>query len=77
MSASDASAAYDALAKAKPWPDDGSGMEKANLQKNFDAANQSGQIKGQGNRPISQWAVTGPWRAAVAYFKAHAAAIEA
>ena len=77
VSASDASAAYDALAKAKPWPDDGSGMEKANLQKNFDAANQSGQIKGQGNRPISQWAVTGPWRAAVAYFKAHSSAIEA
>jgi ABC-type nitrate/sulfonate/bicarbonate transport system substrate-binding protein len=77
VSASDASAAYDALAKAKPWPDDGSGMERASLQKNFDAANQSGQIKGQGDRPISQWAVTGPWQAAVTYFKAHAAAIEA
>jgi ABC-type nitrate/sulfonate/bicarbonate transport system substrate-binding protein len=76
-SASDASAAYDALAKAKPWPDDGSGMEKASLQKNFDAANQSGQIKGQGSRPLSQWAVIGPWQAAVTYFKAHAAAIEA
>ena len=76
VSASDASAAYDALAKARPWPDDGSGMDRASLQKNFSAANQSGQIKGQGNRPFSQWAVTGPWRAAVSYFKAHAAAIE-
>jgi NitT/TauT family transport system substrate-binding protein len=73
---SDASASYDALAKAQPWPDDGSGMETATLQKNFDAANQSGQIKGQGSRPQSQWAVTGPWKAAVDYFKAHAQAIE-
>jgi ABC-type nitrate/sulfonate/bicarbonate transport system substrate-binding protein len=76
VSTSDASASYDALAKAQPWPDDGSGMESASLQKNFDAANQSAQIKGQGNRPQSQWAVTGPWKAAVEHFKAHAKAIE-
>jgi ABC-type nitrate/sulfonate/bicarbonate transport system substrate-binding protein len=77
ISASDAAASYDALAKAQPWPDDGSGMETASLQKNYDAANQSGQIKGQGGRPMSQWAVTAPWKAAVDYFKAHTNAIEA
>jgi ABC-type nitrate/sulfonate/bicarbonate transport system substrate-binding protein len=76
VSQSDASAGYDALVKAQPWPDDGSGMEAAALQKNYDAANQSGQIKGLGNRPRSQWAVTGPWKAAVDYFKTHARAIE-
>jgi ABC-type nitrate/sulfonate/bicarbonate transport system substrate-binding protein len=76
VSQSDASASYDALAKAQPWPDDGTGMEAASLQKNYDAANQSGQIKGLGSRPQSQWAVTKPWQAAVDYFKAHAKAIE-
>jgi ABC-type nitrate/sulfonate/bicarbonate transport system substrate-binding protein len=76
VSQSDASASYDALAKAQPWPDDGTGMETAALQKNFDAANQAGQIKGLGSRPQSQWAVTGPWKAAVAYFKARTGAIE-
>ena len=76
ISESEAAASYDALAKAQPWPDDGSGMETATLQKNFDAANQAGQIKGQGSRPQSQWAVTGPWKAAVDYFKAHTKAIE-
>jgi ABC-type nitrate/sulfonate/bicarbonate transport system substrate-binding protein len=72
----DASAGYDALAKAQAWPADGTGMDTATLQKNFDAAKQSGQIKGQGDRPLSAWAVTGPWQAAVAYFKQHAKAIE-
>lgn len=73
----EASSGYDALAKAQPWPNDGSGMEAASLQKNFDAAKQAGQIKGQGDRPISDWAVTSPWTAAVAYYKAHAKAIQA
>jgi ABC-type nitrate/sulfonate/bicarbonate transport system substrate-binding protein len=72
----DASASYDALAKAQPWPADGTGMDTATLQKNFDASRQSGQIKGQGDRPLSAWAVTGPWKAAIAYFKQHAKAIE-
>jgi NitT/TauT family transport system substrate-binding protein len=76
LSQSDASASYDALAKAQPWPDDGTGMEAATLKMNYDAANQSGQIKGLGVRPQSQWAVTKPWQAAVDYFKAHAKAIE-
>lgn len=67
---------YDALAKASPWPADGTGMETASLQKNFDAAKASGQIKGQGDRPISDWAVTKPWEDAVAYYKAHSAAIQ-
>lgn len=73
----DASSGYDALAKAQPWPNDGSGMDTASLQKNFDAAKQSGQIKGQGDRPISDWAVTTPWTSAVAYYKQHAKAIQA
>ncbi len=77
VTADEASASYDALAKAQPWPNDGSGMETASLQKNFDAAKQSGQIKGQGDRPLSVWAVTGPWNAAVAYYKKHAQAIQA
>jgi ABC-type nitrate/sulfonate/bicarbonate transport system substrate-binding protein len=76
VSADEAGASYDALARAKPWPADGTGMEMSSLQKNFDAAKQSGQIKAQGDRPISQWAVTGPWTAAVAYFKQNARAIE-
>jgi len=76
VTADEASASYDALAKAAPWPADGTGMEMASLQKNFDAAKQSAQIKGQGDRPISQWAITRPWTDAVAYFKQHARAIE-
>jgi ABC-type nitrate/sulfonate/bicarbonate transport system substrate-binding protein len=72
----EASSGYDALAKAEPWPFDGTGMETASLQKNFDAAKQAGQIKGQGDRPLSDWAVTKPWEDAVAYFKAHAAVFE-
>jgi len=72
-----ASAGYDALAKAQPWPNDGTGMETAALQKNFDAAKQAGQIKGQGDRPLSQWAVTAPWTSAVAYYQKHAQAIQA
>jgi ABC-type nitrate/sulfonate/bicarbonate transport system substrate-binding protein len=76
VTADDASAGYDALAKAQPWPDDGSGMEQSTLQKNYDAAKQSGQIKGQGDRPISDWAVTGPWNAAISYYKKHASAIQ-
>ncbi len=76
ITSAEASSGYDALAKAQPWPFDGSGMDTATLQKNFDSAKKSGQIKGQGDRPISQWAVTKPWTDAVAYFKAHAAAFE-
>lgn len=72
----EASAGYDALAKAQPWPNDGSGMDSASLQKNFDAAKKAGQIKGQGDRPISDWAVTGPWNDAVSYYKSHAKAIQ-
>ncbi|HZV50286.1 MAG TPA: PhnD/SsuA/transferrin family substrate-binding protein [Candidatus Dormibacteraeota bacterium] len=74
---SQVAAGYDALARAQPWPDDGSGMSLSTLTKNFDAARQAGQIKGRGDRPISQWADIGPWQAAVKYFKAHAKAIEA
>lgn len=77
ITADEASVGYEALAKAQPWPADGTGMETANLQQNFDAANKSGQIKGQGNRPISDWLVSAPWTAAVAYFKKHPKAIEA
>lgn len=76
ISSSEAAAGYDALAKAQPWPDDGTGMETANLQKNFDSAKQAGQIKGQGDRPISDWAFTKPWTDAVAYMKKHQKAIE-
>lgn len=76
VTADQAASGYDALAKAQPWPADGTGMETASLQKNFDAAKQAGQIKGQGDRAISDWAVTGPWQAAVDYFKQHAQAIE-
>ncbi|MDE3111825.1 MAG: PhnD/SsuA/transferrin family substrate-binding protein [Chloroflexota bacterium] len=76
ITSAEASSGYDALAKAQPWPADGTGMETASLQKNFDAAKASGQIKGQGDRPIDQWAVMDPWVNAVAYFKTHASAIE-
>jgi len=74
LSAADAGDAYDALAKAQPWPDDGSGMDQPTLQKNFDAAKASDQIKGQGDRPIAQWLNSAPWDAAVKVFKAHASA---
>lgn len=77
VTADQAAAGYDALAKAQPWPNDGSGMDTAALQKNFDAAKQAGQIKGQGDRPLSQWAVTAPWTAAVSYYQKHAKAIQA
>lgn len=76
-SAQDVADGYDALAKAQPWPDDGSGMSRSTLSKNFDVAKQSGQIQGRGDRPYSQWADTAPWQAAVNYFHAHAGAIEA
>ncbi len=66
-----AAGAYDALAKASPWPDDGSGMETDTLQKNFDNAKQQGEIKGQGDRPLSQWANTDIWNQAVQVFKSH------
>jgi ABC-type nitrate/sulfonate/bicarbonate transport system substrate-binding protein len=71
-SEADAAAAYDALAQAKPWPDDGSGMDQDTLQKNFDNANQQGEIKGEGNRPINQWANVDIWNQAVQVFRSHA-----
>ncbi|MDE3077529.1 MAG: hypothetical protein KGJ86_19080, partial [Chloroflexota bacterium] len=71
VSPTEAAGGYDALAKAQPWPDDGSGMEQATLQQNYDAAKQAGQIKGQGNRPMSQWVDATPWNDAVKVFKAH------
>ena len=77
QSAQDVAAGYDALAKAQPWPDDGSGMSQSILRKNYDASKQAGQITGRGLRPISQWADTAPWQAAVSYFNAHRKAIEA
>jgi len=76
VSADQASAAYDALARAQPWPVDGSGMSLDTLQKNFDFAKQSGQIKGQGDRPISDWAFTGPWTSALQYYKGHSHTIQ-
>ncbi len=66
--------AYNALREAKPWPDDGTGMSLSVLTQNFEFAVRKGQIKGQGNRPVSQWAVTAPWDAAVAQFRSHESA---
>jgi ABC-type nitrate/sulfonate/bicarbonate transport system substrate-binding protein len=77
VTADDAAASYDALARAQPWPDDGTGMETSSLQKNFDAAKQAGQIKGQGDRPLTEWAVITPWTLALSYYKKHARAIQA
>jgi ABC-type nitrate/sulfonate/bicarbonate transport system substrate-binding protein len=71
-SESDASAAYDALAQATPWPDDGSGMEPDTLQKNFDNAKQQGEIKGLGDRTIDQWSNPEIWAQAVQVYKSHA-----
>lgn len=76
VTADEASSGYDALQKAQPWPVDGSGMTKGTLQKNFDAAKQSNQIKGQGDRPVSDWADLAPWTAALSYFQKHTKAIE-
>lgn len=76
VTADEASAGYDAIQKAQPWPVDGSGMTTATLQKNFDAAKQSNQIKGQGDRPISDWAEIALWTAALKYFQMHTRAIE-
>lgn len=69
--AADAAVAYAALAKAQPWPDDGSGMTKSTVQMNFTAAQSSGQIKGQGNRPISDWLDAAPFNAALQVFQQH------
>lgn len=74
QSDAEALAAYNALKQAKPWPDDGSGMSYAVLEKNYEVAKQKGQIKGEGNRPISQWGITVPWHAAVQQFKSHESA---
>ena len=70
----EAAGAYDAFKTAKPWPDDGSGMSLPMLKLNFDFAVNKGQIKGEGNRPVVEWAVVGPWNAAVKQFKGHEAA---
>jgi ABC-type nitrate/sulfonate/bicarbonate transport system substrate-binding protein len=70
----DANASYDALAKASPWPADGTGLELDTLQKNFDVNKTNGQIKGTGDRPLAQWYDAQPWTDAVAYFKAHSSA---
>ncbi|HEV2249579.1 MAG TPA: PhnD/SsuA/transferrin family substrate-binding protein [Candidatus Limnocylindria bacterium] len=74
VTAADASASYDALAKAAPWPADGTGLEQDTLQKNFDVNKTNGQIKGAGDRPETQWFAAKPWTDAVAYFKAHSSA---
>ncbi|MHB8630530.1 MAG: ABC transporter substrate-binding protein [Candidatus Limnocylindria bacterium] len=74
VSAADAGAAYDAIQKASPWPTDGTGVETATLQKQFDVAKTRGQIKGQGDRPVAQWLDATPWTDAVAWFKAHPSA---
>jgi ABC-type nitrate/sulfonate/bicarbonate transport system substrate-binding protein len=66
--------AYNALKQSKAWPDDGSGMEFPVLEKNFEFAKQKGQIKGQGDRSIGQWAITVPWNEAVKQFKSHESA---
>lgn len=73
-SLADASAGYDALAKAAPWPADGSGLDPATLQKNFDVNKKNGQIKGVGDRPIAQWFDATAWINAVAHFKTHSSA---
>lgn len=74
VTAADADAGYDALAKAQPWPDDGTGMDQSTVQKNYDVAKQAGQIKGQGDRPIAQWLDATPWTEAVKVYKAHSSA---
>lgn len=71
MNEQDASAAYDALKQAEPWPDDGSGMEPDTLQKNFDNAKQQGEIKGLGDRTIEQWSNPEIWSQAVQVYKSH------
>jgi ABC-type nitrate/sulfonate/bicarbonate transport system substrate-binding protein len=70
----EAAAAYDALKTAKPWPDDGSGMSLPTLKLNYDFAAKKDQLKGEGNRPLMEWADTAPWNAAVKQFKSHEAA---
>jgi ABC-type nitrate/sulfonate/bicarbonate transport system substrate-binding protein len=74
VTAADAADGYDALSKAQPWPDDGTGMDQPTLQKNYDVAKQAGQIKGQGDRPIAQWLDATPWTEAVKVYKAHSSA---
>ena len=74
LTADEASASYDAIAKAAPWPADGTGLEPDTLQKNFDVNKSNAQIKGAGDRPQSQWFEPKPWTDAVAYFKAHSSA---
>lgn len=70
----EAGGAYDSLAQAKPWPDDGSGMALPTLKLNYDFAMKKSQIKGEGDRPLLQWAVVAPWTAAVKQFKSHESA---
>lgn len=74
VSPADAGASYDALQKSGPWPADGSGMDTATLQKNFDVNKQNAQIKGVGDRPIDQWFTATPWTDALAWYKAHSSA---
>jgi ABC-type nitrate/sulfonate/bicarbonate transport system substrate-binding protein len=74
-SAANDQAAYLALKQADPWSLDATAhFTTADLQQNFDQLKTAGTIKGQGDRPISQWLDTGPWIKAWAVYQAHLSA---
>jgi ABC-type nitrate/sulfonate/bicarbonate transport system substrate-binding protein len=68
-------AAYQALKQADPWSlSSNAHFTTSDLQQNFDQLKAAGTIKGQGDRPISQWLDTGPWSKAWALYQAHTSA---
>lgn len=65
-------AAYQAITQASPWSLNSSArFDTSDLQQNFDQLKAAGTIKGQGDRPISQWLDTSAWAKAWALSQAH------